>query len=155
MIADMASDILGWLRRWPNWFIVAFVAIQLLLPLQYYFVRLDTHDERWAWRMFSPTRMVKCEVAMTVDGQPVAMSREFHQAWPETAQRGRRVVVEQMGAHLCKKYKGKAVVARLSCKPITSRRSLGPVPAGKTRSEWLRGAEYYMGGFDLCQIPEL
>ena len=143
------------LGRWPYYFIVAFIAIQLLLPLIYYTVRIDKNDERWAWRMFSPTRMVACEVAMTVDGQPVTLSREFHQAWTEVAQRGRRVVVEQMGAQLCRKHPGKPVVARLACKPIASRHSVGPVPDGKSRSSWLRGPEYFMGGFDLCTIPEL
>jgi hypothetical protein len=149
------TTIISWLKRWPNGFIVAFVAVQLLLPLQYYLVRLDKHDERWAWRMFSPTRMVTCNVEMTVDGQQVAMTREFHQAWTEVAQRGRRVVVEAMGAQLCKKNKGKAVIARLACKPIASRHSVAPVPAGMSRSAWLRGPEYYMGGFNLCEIPEL
>ncbi len=142
-------------RLWPNGFIAAFIAVQLLLPLHYYTVRMDRNDERWAWRMFSPTRMVTCEVSMTVDGQPVQLGREFHQAWTEVAQRGRRVVVEQMGAQLCRKNKGKAVVARLACKPIASRHSLDPVPAGMSRSAWLRGPEYHMGGFDLCTIPEL
>ncbi|HUQ06677.1 MAG TPA: hypothetical protein VM261_29440 [Kofleriaceae bacterium] len=140
---------------WPNGFIIAFIAIQLLLPLHYYSVRMDRNDERWAWRMFSPTRMVTCEVTMTVDGQPVQLSREFHQAWTEVAQRGRRVVVEEMGAQLCRKHQGKPVVARLACKPIASRHSVGPVPDGVSRSSWLRGPEYFMGGFDLCTIPEL
>ena len=151
----MTVRIFGWLKRWPNGFIVAFILLQLILPLQYYLGRLDSHDERFAWRMFSPMRMVKCEVSMTVDGQPVPLTREFHQAWTEVAQRGRRVVVEQMGARLCKKNKSKPVIARLACKPITSRHSLGPVPPGTSRAAWLRGPEYYMGGFDLCQIPEL
>jgi hypothetical protein len=142
-------------RFWPNGFIAAFIAIQLLLPLHYYTVRMDGNDERWAWRMFSPTRMVTCEVTMTVDGQPLPLSREFHQAWTEVAQRGRRVVVETMGAHLCRKHPDKAVVARLACKPITSRHSVGPVPDGMSRASWLRGREYFMGGFDLCEIPEL
>lgn len=155
MITSTLSSLGSWLRRWPNGFIVAFVAVQLILPLHYYTVRIDSHDERWAWRMFSPTRMVMCNVEMTVDGQQVAMTREFHQAWTEVAQRGRRVVVEHMGARLCAKNKGKPVVARLACKPIVSRHSVGPVPAGMSRSAWLRGAEYHMGGFDLCTIPEL
>lgn len=152
---DLLSDIWSWLRRWPNGFIVAFVGIQLLLPLTYYLARLDTHDERWAWRMFSPTRMVSCDVSFTVDGQPVPLQREFHQAWMEVAQRGRRVVVEEMGARLCRKNPGKAVVARLACRPIASRHSMAPVPAGRSRYEWLRGPAYYMGGFNLCEIPEL
>jgi hypothetical protein len=141
--------------RWPYWFIYAFVAVQLLLPLHYYMARLDSYDERWAWRMFSPTRMVTCDVSMTVDGQPVVLGSQFHEAWGEIAMRGRRVVVEGMGARLCRKHPGKPVIARLTCKPIVSRRSKGPVPPGMTRYAWLRGSESYMGGFDLCTIPEL
>lgn len=165
MISSIASSILAWvtsLRRWPNGFIVAFVAVQLILPLHYYMVRIDSHDERFAWRMFSPTRMVTCDVAFTVDGQPVATSREFHQAWSEIAVRGRRVVIEEMGAHLCAKHnrgkpadQQKPVVAHLTCKPIVSRHSLGPPPPRTSRWMWLRGPEYKMGGFDLCTIPEL
>src|SRR5690606_36550663 len=30
------SSVGSWLKRWPNGFIVAFVALQLLLPLHYY-----------------------------------------------------------------------------------------------------------------------
>ncbi|MBZ0237544.1 MAG: hypothetical protein K8M05_34820 [Deltaproteobacteria bacterium] len=145
----------SWLRRWPNGFIVAFVALQLLLPLHYYLVRLDAHDERFAWRMFSPTRMVQCQVDFTVDGQAIAAGREFHTAWGEIAVRGRRVVVEAMGAHLCRKHPDKAVVARLACKPIVSRTSLEPPPPRMSRAAWLRGPAYHMGGFNLCEIPEL
>jgi hypothetical protein len=43
-------------------FIIAFLAVQLLLPLHYYLVRHDPHDERFAWRMFSPMRMADCAV---------------------------------------------------------------------------------------------
>lgn len=125
-----------WPLRWPDGFIVLFVAVQLLLPLHYYLARLDRHDERFAWRMFSPTRMVTCTLEMTVDEQPVTLGREFHEAWLETARRGRRVVIEAMGARLCRKHPGAAVVARLECRPLS-------------------GAPYRMGGFDLCTIPEL
>ena len=155
MTTSSSFSLVAWLKRWPNGFIVAFVAVQLLLPLHYYTVRLDEHDERWAWRMFSPTRMVQCEVAFTVDGQPVATGREFHPAWGEIAVRGRRVVVEQMGAHLCRKHPDKPVVARLACRPIVARASLAPTPPGMSRAAWLRGPAYYLGGFDLCEIPEL
>lgn len=122
--------------RWPNGFIIAFVAIQILLPLHYYLVRRDEHDERFAWRMFSSTRMVQCRVELRVDDQPVELGREFHDAWLALAQRGRRNVVEAMGARLCRKHPGKAVTARLACHP-------------------LRGADYDIGGFDLCSIPTL
>ena len=42
---------------WRGRFILVFVLSQLLLPLHYYVGRRDPHDERFAWRMFSPMRM--------------------------------------------------------------------------------------------------
>ncbi|HVV87408.1 MAG TPA: hypothetical protein VHE35_30410 [Kofleriaceae bacterium] len=131
-----ARDLARWLVRWPGWFIAAFVVVQLALPLDYYLARRDPHDERFAWRMFSPTRMVTCHVTMTVDGQPVTLEKEFHDAWLALAARGRRTVIEQMGYHLCHEHKGAAVIARAQCRP-------------------LKGDPYDLGGFDLCTIPNL
>ena len=131
-----ARDLARWVTRWPGAFIAVFLAIQLLLPLHYYVLRRDQHDERFAWRMFSPIRMVRCEVAMTVDDKEVALASEFHEAWLALAARGRRGVIEAMGHRLCGEHKGSVVVARAACHP-------------------LRGETYYLGGFDLCTIPSL
>lgn len=125
-----------WVARWPNGFIVVFLAAQLALPLHYYLVRLDEHDERFAWRMFSTVRMVNCEVELRVGDRPVALNREFHDAWIALAQRGRHVVIEAMAARLCKRNPGQPVTANLTCHP-------------------LRGPDYAIGGFDLCTIPRL
>jgi hypothetical protein len=142
------------LLRWPHGFIAAFVLVQLLLPLHYYVGRGDPHDERFAWRMFSPMRMTECDVAMTADGAPVVQQREFAEAWVETAKRGRRGVITAMAAHLCRKHE--AVTARVTCTAIVSRTSKPPPPPDKTRYQWYRGEPYYMGGsFNLCEIPEL
>ena len=125
-----------WATRWPGAFITLFIAIQVALPLHYYLLRRDRHDERFAWRMFSPIRMVKCDVTMTRDDQPIALGKEFHEAWLKLAERGRRTVIEAMGHQLCQRYKNSAIVARAACRP-------------------LEGEPYYMGGFDLCTIPNL
>ena len=45
------------LATWRGRFIAVFIATQLVLPLRYYVLRDDEHDERFAWRMFSPMRM--------------------------------------------------------------------------------------------------
>ena len=45
------------LATWRGRLIVAVVLAQLLIPLTYYSHR-DPHDERFAWRMFSPMRML-------------------------------------------------------------------------------------------------
>ena len=135
-LADAARAVGRWVTGWPGAFITLFVAVQLALPLHYYLARRDTHDERFAWRMFSPTRMVRCELTMTVDDVPVALEQEFHEAWLALAARGRRSVIEAMGQRLCREHRGAVVVARATCTP-------------------LRGQPYAMGGFDLCTIPSL
>jgi hypothetical protein len=124
------------LRTWPGRVIALVVASQLLLPLHYYAARRDSHDERFAWRMFSPMRMTECSLAMTVDEKPFPLATEFHVFWMRAAERGRLVVVESMAQHLCKKFPGKPVRARLRCK-------------------YLDEQEIEYGGFDLCDAPEL
>ena len=121
---------------WPHAFIAGFVAVQLLVPLHYYALRRDDHDERFAWRMFSSTRMLTCAVELRVDDRPVELTAQFHDAWVAIARRGRRAVIEAMAARLCRRHPGAAVTAFLTCTPV-------------------RGAPYAVGGFDLCTIPEL
>lgn len=124
------------LRTWHGWVIAIVVVSQLFLPVHYYLAR-DPHDERFAWRMFSPMRMTTCAPPeFKVEGKPVDLAAEFHEAWIEIAKRGRYVVVEAMGARLCRKHPGSAVTVLLKCqyidrKPIT------------------------YGGFNLCDAPEL
>jgi hypothetical protein len=141
-------------RTWQGCLILAVIAAQLLLPLHYYTARRDLHDERFAWRMFSPTRMTTCAVSLTADGEPVNPDRWFQQAWSQTAARGRRGVIEAMAAHLCKKHE--VVTARVSCTEMVAIGSLPPPPPGKSRYEHYRGEPQPMGGsFNMCEIPEL
>ena len=125
------------LATWRGRFIAAFLAVQILAPLHYYVLRHDKHDERFAWRMFSPTRMMTCNPQFTVDGKPLELGSLFHEGWVEIAKRGRFVVIEAMAAKLCRKQPGSAVTVNLVCKY-------------QGREE----AETY-GGFDLCQVPEI
>lgn len=50
------EGLLGWVRR-PSTLMLAWVTVQVLLPLHYYVVRRETDvlDEAYAWRMFSGT----------------------------------------------------------------------------------------------------
>ncbi|HTR53261.1 MAG TPA: hypothetical protein VMJ10_21345 [Kofleriaceae bacterium] len=121
---------------WPGRFICAFLVFQLFLPLTYYCGRRDPHDERFAWRMFSPMRMAHCEPHAKLDGKPFALESEFHEAWIDLAQRGRFVVIEAMAARLCAKHPGSSVSISLDCTYLD------------------RDPETY-GGFDLCQAPQL
>ena len=103
------------LASWRGRVIAAVVASQLLLPLRYYACARDPHDERFAWRMFSPIRMTKCQVQLAAGGRPVALGREFHETWVDLARRGRFAVVEAMAAELCRRRAGAAVAAELDC----------------------------------------
>ena len=124
-------------RTWQGWVILVFVTSQLLLPLHYYINHRDDHDERFAWRMFSPMRMTRCTVDITRDGNPVPLSQEFHEAWFDLAKRGRLRVLEEMGAHLCQQKRDSVVRILLHCKYID-------------REEPVR-----IGGFDICDAPLL
>lgn len=123
-------------RGWPGGFVAAFLALQLALPLEYYACRDDAHDERFAWRMFSPERMVQCAPTFLVGGERARLDRTFHEAWIELARRGRLAVLEAMGARLCEEHPGKDVRLDLRCKTIEGR-----------VETW--------GGSDLCKFPEL
>jgi hypothetical protein len=104
--------------------------------------------------MFSPMRMSKCAPEFRVDGQPVQLYREFHDAWIEVAKRGRFRVLENMAAKLCEEHPGKAVTLRLECRylghGLVLKNGTGPdVVADPSTSPVV------YGGFDMCQLPEI
>jgi hypothetical protein len=103
------------LATWRGRLIAAVLATQLLLPLRYYLLARDPHDERFAWRMFSPTRMERCKLQLVESGKPVALGREFHETWVELAQRGRFAVAEAMAAELCARRSNATVTVELAC----------------------------------------
>jgi len=123
-------------RTWRGRFILAFITAQLLIPLRYYIAHRDPHDERFAWRMFSPMRMAQCAPKATLDGKPLDLHTEFHEAWVELASRGRFVVVEAMGKRLCEQHPGSSIVLSIDCTYID------------------REPERY-GGYDMCNVPQL
>ena len=135
--AVRSRAVAGMLGTWQGWLILVVVVSQLLIPLHYYTARRDRHDERFAWRMFSPIRMTSCSIRATLDGAPLVLEREFHEAWLALARRGRAVVIEEMGARLCAKYPQKPVVFRIDCQYVGQ------------PSEGLGGA------FDICKVPLL
>jgi hypothetical protein len=124
------------LATWRGRFIFAFVAVQLLLPLHYYLVRRDPHDERFAWRMFSPMRMVRCTPSFSIDGKSLPLGSQFHEAWLEIVERGRFSVVEAMAARLCDEHPGAAVDVSLAC-------------------TYVDRAPITWGGHDMCKAPLL
>ncbi|MBV8758874.1 MAG: hypothetical protein JO257_16425 [Deltaproteobacteria bacterium] len=124
------------LATWRGRFIAAFLLVQLLLPLAYYVGRRDPHDERFAWRMFSPMRMAKCTPHFTVGGTPLALPTTFHEAWIEIAERGRFIVLEAMAAKLCHDHPGTPVELTLDC-------------------TYLDRDPHTYGGHDMCREPTL
>jgi len=124
------------LSTWRGRFIAAFLAVQLAVPLAYYTARRDPHDERFAWRMFSPMRMVQCDPRVVVDDRPFSLGGRFHEAWIELARRGRFVVIEAMAAELCRERPGRSVRVSMTCRALD-------------------GTEEHWGGYDMCEVPEL
>ena len=124
------------LRTWRGRFIAVFLALQLAIPLRYYFRHRDPHDERFAWRMFSPMRMSKCTAQVTKDDVPMNLGTEFHEAWTDLVERGRFIVIEAMGAELCSRYPKAAIRVSLEC-------------------TYLEDEPRNYGGYDICTVPEL
>jgi hypothetical protein len=124
--------------RRVQWFIGVFLAVQLLAPLHYYLIREDTNDERFAWRMFSPTRMLSCEPSFTRgdESKPIDLMKEFHEAWITVARRGRIEVIERMGAALCERNPGQPIKVELSCRTV-------------------EGKYEKRGGWNICAVGEL
>ena len=123
-------------RTWQGIVILVVLVAQLLIPITYYVARRDPHDERFAWRMFSPMRMTKCTPRFSLDEKPVDLTAEFHEAWIEIARRGRFNVIEAMGAKLCEKHPGSQVHVIVDCQYV-----------GRPAATW--------GGYDMCKVPFL
>ncbi len=89
-------------------FVVAFLLLQLVVPLSYYLRSGDPYDERFSWRMFSAVRLYSCRTSAIErvgetdpsrrQGQPptereIPLSATLHQAWVNHLARNRRDVV--------------------------------------------------------------
>ncbi len=134
-MSEPVAAVRQFLGTWRGRAIALFLLLQLTLPAAYY-LRHDPHDERFAWRMFSATRMAQCKPEVKLAGQPLVLGTAFHEAWVELAKRGRLSVVSSMGAKLCRDHRGKEVVVWLRCR-------------------YIDGSERTYGGFDICKVPEL
>jgi hypothetical protein len=117
-----------------------FIALQMTVPLHYYVARSDKNDERFAWRMFSPVRMLRCAPSFSVGepGTPVGnLSSIFHEAWIRLAQRGRLGVVTAMAKELCERNPEEPVRVKLTCTTVS----------GETKN--------LGGGWNVCQIGSM
>lgn len=118
-------------------FIVVWIALQVAFPLSYYVgqqTRYDAYDERWAWRMFSPIRMVRCQSEFRVGGDAAPLGSIYHATWSTLAARGRPDVLRAIGDDLCRRNPGQGVTLTLVCRE-----------ADGTRVQLEDGAD------DLCQ----
>jgi hypothetical protein len=95
---------------WRDALIAAVVCTQIGLPLSYYLTRdnspLDAFDERFAWRMFSPVRLAKCQIRVYdgTDGNPdqtISLTRELHVVWINLLNRARPAVIEGVVQRFC------------------------------------------------------
>jgi hypothetical protein len=103
---------------WKSAFIVAWLAVQIALPLRYY-LRDDAFDERFAWRMFSPVRPLGCQVAFYDETggapRPVELSSRIHAVWISLLQRARPSVVEAFARSYCAERPGTVLRVDLTC----------------------------------------
>jgi hypothetical protein len=136
-VGHIIKHVVDLTRSWQGRLIGIVVVAQLLIPVWYYSgASRDPHDERFAWRMFSPMRMTKCEPKFFRDDTLIDISAEFHEAWIEIAKRGRFHVIEEMGAALCEKYPKRAIKVTLDC-------------------TYLGGGIERYGGYNICDVPLL
>lgn len=88
-------------RLFGNLVIVGFLGWQLLFPLRYY-LGDDPFDERFAWRMFSPVRLVSCDVRLLdADHRPINLSQGVHVVWVNLLKRARLQVLDAVADRLC------------------------------------------------------
>ena len=94
----------GMSRRTRHILIAVFLAIQCGLPLHYY-LGADPYDERFAWRMYSPMRMVKCQTAVYEgrgkDRKKIKLSGDVGMPWVKGVSRGNLRVLEAYARRRC------------------------------------------------------
>ncbi len=101
-LPNMAPD--SQKNKWSSLLIIVFIAIQIALPLSYY-LGDNAFDERFAWRMFSPVRMARCQVkvfdATSGAEEELRLGRRMHIVWINLLKRARPAVVEKVAAKFC------------------------------------------------------
>lgn len=104
------SAVAGRIPTFQSLCIAGFLTLQVAAPLHYYLGNRGD-DERFAWRMFSSRRMLRCRIRV-VDvrdngeggstRRSAPMKRELHQSWITLLKRNRPAVVEAYLAHRCR-----------------------------------------------------
>ncbi len=139
-----------WGKKAALVFIHVFVVLQLAAPLSYYTCRTDQNDERFAWRMFSPVRMLRCSTKLVVgeERQPVRLRGIFHEAWLTIASRGRREVIASMAKELCARARDGEIPGHAATQ--------SPEVRAEVICRTVDGNEERAGGsWNLCEVDEL
>lgn len=106
---------------------VAWIVVQIALPASWYLGE-GRYDERFAWRMFSTERIVRCAPRFVADGEAVRMGERWHVVWIKLVKRGRTDVADAMAAELC--AEARDVRLHLSCRLPDG--SVDEVASGRT-----------------------
>jgi hypothetical protein len=92
--------------------IALFISVQMALPLSYYFGD-NIFDERFAWRMFSPTRMARCQVGLedvsSGVSERIRLNKHLHIVWINLLKRARPTVIDAVTSKFCKAAQGKGL----------------------------------------------
>ena len=101
----MSPDAAPRSRRWSSLFIAAYLVAMVALPVSYY-LRDDPFDERFAWRMFSSIRTMRCQVAVSERpragrARGVDPVRVVSAPWVKHLQRAQPVVAERFLRSRC------------------------------------------------------
>jgi len=92
--------------------ITLFIGIQMILPLSYYFGD-NVFDERFAWRMFSPTRMARCQVsvqdASSGSVERLRLNKHLHVVWINLLKRARPAVIDAVTTKFCDEAEAKGL----------------------------------------------
>jgi hypothetical protein len=119
-VPELGSAPDGPRRTWVRVVVAGFLLVQLLVPLRYY-LGDDQYDERFSWRMFSATRVVRCRtIAHEAVGdpgtpRPVQLMATIHEAWIETLRRNREDVIRAFLARRCDEEDVREVVLVNQC----------------------------------------
>jgi hypothetical protein len=111
-------------RRAVDLYILAYLVVQVALPLAYYAGLRARTDERFAWRMFSAVRLDQCEVEVSekvrIDGTPTIRKMPIHQVvqegWVHELRRGQPRVVDRFLRRACEDAGAEEVTFSRRCR---------------------------------------
>lgn len=98
----------------------AILALHILLPLSYYTFRSDIFDERFAWRMFSDVRQMKCRASAFREDAAgrktrLAPHQDIQVAWFNLMKRNRAPVIEKYLSRMCEKDDAEKAFVTTQC----------------------------------------